>query len=399
MNDEMLDQELQSLFAANVLPIDPASEASVALLESITAVAPASSGSSGVVDEPVLEGDVIEHDIIELHQSSESSDSTRWLMAAAAAVLVAVLGFGLWSATRDDASSPVISEDVDAPDEDSGEPVVDELVLGDAPSALVTIVSPGALENPAVLAACQKPPAEDQRPFPTGQHAVEFVRSFDGSPFSTVVTDNGTVATVCDGSGEPIRYWSYSAIIDVNDENPVAPILVVERVERELAVTVMGRVADGVVLIEIIDPVGEDHEFVRNADWFQLNATVPPEGGSEIQAIRVTSSDGSIVEVTHDNFASPTRSLDDIVRDAEMVDAADQVDALADGVVTDEEYRTALSEFELCMNRLSVVQFNLPEVVEEGTQKASSALACYDATVVFLDQAKALAAFQANPDE
>ncbi len=404
MNDETLDQELQLLFAATTIVVDPDGDVSAALLEEIIAEPTEVSAelSSPILDSPILDSEVIDSEVIEL-EAEPRSRARSLLLTAAIVSVICLLSFGAWNALQSNAS-PVISDD----GVDDGQPQQGGAVESFVPPAgsilgsdvpLLTVVRGDEGRLPEIEKCI-----DFERSIPNRLPSGSFVRGYafeqvDGFAVPVYVDTGGSTAS-CGPDVAGDGSWSAA----------LAPLDAFERVRVDSQSGISG--PDGATLevegflsaevtdIEIIEPVPATQTFVRVGDRFVVVAKNDGALPGIVPTIEVTFADGATLVLDEVDFSEqavqvrcdldclPTK-LRELSAEAADADLSAQAEALVDGELSQDEYDMAVASFTECAASISSVQIVLPGVFMEETPEAKAATICHYNHLHFVERARA----------
>lgn len=411
MNDDHLEAELRRVFASRELTIDPEGDAGVSLRREITGTAPLARALS-VPDTKVDE--VAEAEVVELGTRQPRSDT--WVLAAACAAFVATAGFGFWFAFGS-TMSPVLTDaaddasvDEDSMVEDTGPSPEASLILS-TETPLITIVRGSGVSLDEV-ARCVDPrgglPSSGATPL-----AIATTFAPAGAFGSRVYVDFGVECVDNGSSGggggraleRPLEPFDLrmegsgtAAISGAPDEEDFEPYA-----EWRLS----GMAGEDIVDVRVIDPVPTEQLFRRVGTTFLLDAFFANAASPERLEVEVTYSDGArisgvpapfdgtmfgggeLVTFPCDNpDTCVSERLQLLADEATAAQSLEQAQVLRDGQLSQVEYDAAVAEFEHCLAGFGSSPIETPTILLEESAEAADAVACFDETLQFVEQAR-----------
>ncbi len=394
MNDVELDAQLGRLFEAEKISLDPQGAAAADLFDEMVGVPE----TMWLVDAPAEAlGDAVpesEDAIVELNLPRWSP--VRFAVAAAIAV-VALLGAGFWL-SREEPDSPVISDDTvdeDGRDADAdGDTDLDqngavELIEGREEPLVILLSGDASFDD---VDGCVQDTAglTNTGSGSNGWGVVAFANGVgptDFAPSWTIINDVVSLRE-CSASG-------YSLIPSNLVFDTGRPVDVVaggttrQDGGPEAAVSVIGVMSHEVVDVQLLE-VGPADQIFRQLDGvFRIDAL--HEGDDPDFTVQAELMDGTVEVVEPAELVPPCEETaclaDELVAFSEAAsagDAVEQAEALADGVLTRDEYELADQRFQDCLTD-NVGESVPPLVVRSEESAGVEALDCWNEEIVFVE--------------
>ena len=412
MSDDQLEADLRRAFSSRELTIDPEGDAGVALRREIIGVA-SPARSRAVPDNTV--DDVGEAPIVGV--SGRQNRSGSWAWAAACLAFVATFGLGIWLAfaapappvLTDSADDASVNEESMVEDTDAS-PQATLIAPNETP--LITIVDGDGVSLDEVARCIDSPPpGEGSRGAPPLASATTFgpARGFDSvavfADFGDICANGVSVSLSGQVLQRPLE--PFDLRMEGQGEAAIAGAPDDEDFEPYAEWWLTGLAGENIVDVRVIDPRPTEQLFRRVGSTFLLNAFFANSASPERLEIEVTYSDGAQLVGVPAPFDGtmfgggelvtfPCEDVDTCVSDRLQLLASEATEArsfeqariLRDGQLTQVEYDQAVSEFERCLASFSDERAAPPAVLVEGSPEAIDAVACFDETLHFVEQAR-----------
>ena len=396
MNDDQLDAALKELFEAGHISVEVASQPVDAFLEALfvePTVVLRSAGGGALSDTAVA-------DVIEPLPEPDQPQAARLLFLAAAAVLVvALLGLGLWLNALT-GRSPVFSNGGEDPNDINGGIEVAPTGFIEGPDQPRIIIN--ARPDLASVEGCgflfDSQPGTDF--LDEGYAAVSFANGVVGERRGSTewVISDAITTTGCSldqdglgggGGGGPTIDLSFATgpIVGYGhsgDDDP-GPWQYTGRFTNP----------DDIVTLRITGLTAAEQSLQRFDDWFVLEFEPTDD-----QAVEILLVDGAVIETDligirgrdgdlrcYENECA-SEAFETLQAEAEAAGATQQAEFLSSGVLSQAEYDAATADFENCLvDTGQTLQADL-RVIPAGTPEADSVTACFESEIAFVESAR-----------
>lgn len=317
------------------------------------------------------------------------------LRAAAAVVVIALIGLGVWAISQNE-DSTVFS------DESGGEQsVVDELPTGfiDGPEEPFIVIATADV-NQAMLEECLRSTSQTE-----GSAAVGYADGSEETELSRgmVLINDAVTLRECSLSVAGRRLEGSSGSSPTNAWVPPSeefPVLQrwggKDRIEgsAEFTFDIFGSAIDTVVDLQLVGV--EDQHLQRIGTWFRIDGTTnDPENDFVIQ---VTFEDGTtelvgpieIPNVRCQDADCVASEFGGLRSEALSAGATQQAAPLADGVLSQAEYNVAQERFLSCIDSNTDLAGPFPAFVAAGTSAADEVQLCYDDEISVIESARSI---------